>query len=69
MVSGILLFDGRRQQIVLGIIIGLGQYLIFSRMPRCTVQARFHKRCYLIHIQIYAWDVLRLNINDPVQAL
>ena len=71
MLLGIFLLDGRRKQIILGIIVdhGLGQYLVLIRVSGCIFQPGIHKRGHLIHIQVNVRDILCLNVFDSIHAI
>ena len=63
MLFGILLFIGRRQQVVLGIVVdhGFRQHLIFGIAFR-ILQMFIHKCRNLVHVKINARNLFRPDI-------
>ena len=69
MLSGILLFLGRRKQTVLRVIIDhrLGQNLVVL-VPLGALKLTVHEGSHLIHVKIDAGDVFGMDIVDPIQT-
>ena len=66
----VFLFHGRRQKIILRIIVdhGLCQDLVRLRISRCIFQLTFHKSRNLIHIQINIGNIRRFDILNSAKA-
>ena len=70
MLSGIFLSDGRRQKVILRIIVNhcLGHHLVIAGITCRLTKILVHERRHLIHIEVYVWNVRGLHIADSVKA-